>query len=143
VKNFTDCEKLILNRPQPPAAFRSAGPLARIAGAVRIWIVLTRTADTIAVSVRDDGIGFPEVLPDKKGMGLQTMQYRAALIGATFSIARLAAGGTRAECAMRWPQAVAPNNSPNSSHGKKVKTTKTTGTPNAASRRAPQGVPHR
>ena len=41
------------------------------------------------MSVRDNGIGFPDVLPEKKGMGLQTMRYRAALIGATLSILKV------------------------------------------------------
>lgn len=69
--------------------------------AQHIWIVLTRVRDTITVSVRDDGIGFPEVVTDKKGMGLQTMRYRAALIGASLSILRLPTGGTRVDCALR------------------------------------------
>jgi two-component system sensor kinase FixL len=66
-----------------------------------VWIVLIHTRDTITVSVRDDGIGFPEVLPEKKGIGLQTMRYRATLIGATLSILRLPTGGTRVDCALR------------------------------------------
>jgi PAS domain S-box-containing protein len=69
--------------------------------AEHIWIVLIRARDTITASVRDDGVGFPEVLPEKKGMGLQTMRYRAALIGATLSILRLPTGGTRVDCALR------------------------------------------
>jgi two-component system, LuxR family, sensor kinase FixL len=71
-----------------------------------VWIVLLRARDTITASVRDDGIGFPEVLPEKKGMGLQTMRYRAALIGATLSILRLPTGGTRVDCAVREPETV-------------------------------------
>jgi two-component system sensor kinase FixL len=74
--------------------------------AKHVWIVLTRARDTITVSVRDDGIGFPEVLPEKKGMGLQTMRYRAALIGATLSILRLPTGGTRVDCALREAEAI-------------------------------------
>ncbi len=65
-----------------------------------VSIVLIRARGTITVSVRDDGIGFPDVLPKKKGMGLQTMRYRAALIGATLSILRLPTGGTRVDCAL-------------------------------------------
>jgi signal transduction histidine kinase len=34
-------------------------------------------------------------------MGLQTMRYRAALIGAALSILRLPTGGTRVDCALR------------------------------------------
>ncbi|MGA2230899.1 MAG: PAS domain S-box protein [Tepidisphaeraceae bacterium] len=74
--------------------------------AEHISIVLIRARDTITASVRDDGVGFPEVLPEKKGMGLQTMRYRAALIGATLSILRLPTGGTRVDCALREPDTV-------------------------------------
>jgi PAS domain S-box-containing protein len=68
--------------------------------AQHISIVLIHSRDTITVSVRDDGIGFPEVLPEKKGIGLQTMRYRAALIGATLSFLRLPTGGTRVDCSL-------------------------------------------
>jgi len=34
----------------------------------------------------------------KKGMGLRIMDYRASMIGATFDIQNLPAGGTRAVC---------------------------------------------
>ncbi len=74
--------------------------------AKHIRIVLIRAGDTITVSVRDDGIGFPEVLPEKKGMGLQTMRYRAALIGATLSVLRLPTGGTRVDCALRKAEGI-------------------------------------
>jgi PAS domain S-box-containing protein len=66
-----------------------------------ISIVLRRFHDTITLSVRDDGIGFPDVLPAIKGIGLQTMRYRAALIGATLSVLKMPAGGTRVECSLK------------------------------------------
>ncbi|HEY1922872.1 MAG TPA: PAS domain S-box protein [Tepidisphaeraceae bacterium] len=69
--------------------------------AKHIQIVLNRDGDTIAFSVRDDGIGIPDALPEKKGMGLQTMRYRAALIGATLSILKAPSGGTRVECSIK------------------------------------------
>ena len=69
--------------------------------AEHVSIVLNRDGDTIMVSVRDDGVGFPEVLPEKKGMGLQTMRYCAALIGATLSILKVPSGGTRVECLLK------------------------------------------
>jgi PAS domain S-box-containing protein len=75
-----------------------------------IWIVLIRARDTITASVRDDGVGFPDVLPEKHGMGLQTMRYRAALIGATLSILRLPTGGTRVDCAVRDADAALEGN---------------------------------
>ena len=69
--------------------------------AKNITVVLGRGGDTITVSVRDDGVGFPDVLPAKKGMGLQTMRYRAALIGATLSVLRVQTGGTRVDCTLK------------------------------------------
>lgn len=71
--------------------------------AEQIWIVLARAGDTITVSVRDNGVGFPDALPEKKGMGLQTMRYRAALIGATLSILKVPSGGTRVDCSVKQP----------------------------------------
>lgn len=69
--------------------------------AQHVSIVLNRVGDTITVSVRDNGIGFPELLPEKKGMGLQTMRYRAALVGAMLSIVKVPSGGTRVECSFK------------------------------------------
>jgi signal transduction histidine kinase len=34
-------------------------------------------------------------------MGLQTMRYRAALVGATLSILKVPSGGTRVECLLK------------------------------------------
>jgi PAS domain S-box-containing protein len=69
--------------------------------AKHISIVLSRIRDTITLSIRDDGIGFPDVVPAAKGIGLQTMRYRSALIGATLSVLKVPAGGTRVDCAVK------------------------------------------
>jgi nitrate/nitrite-specific signal transduction histidine kinase len=63
--------------------------------------------DTIAVSVRDNGVGFADALPEKKGMGLQTMRYRSALIGASLSILKIPSGGTRVDCSVKQLDAAA------------------------------------
>jgi signal transduction histidine kinase len=78
--------------------------------AMKISIVLRQNGDVINISVRDDGIGFPDTLPKKKGMGLQTMRYRAALIGATLSVLRVPTGGTRVDCALKETDSSAPPN---------------------------------
>ncbi|MGD0541644.1 MAG: PAS domain S-box protein [Tepidisphaeraceae bacterium] len=75
-----------------------------------VWIVLNRIGDTITVSVRDNGVGIPDTLPEKKGMGLQTMRYRAALIGATLSILKVRSGGTRVDCSVKQSDSAAENN---------------------------------
>lgn len=51
--------------------------------------------------VRDDGVGLPEEMLNPDGMGLQSMAYRARLIGAFLKIQRHARGGTLVFC--RFP----------------------------------------
>jgi nitrate/nitrite-specific signal transduction histidine kinase len=43
-------------------------------------------------------------------MGLQTMRYRAALIGATLSILKVRSGGTRVDCSVKQSDSAAENN---------------------------------
>lgn len=52
----------------------------------------------IILSVRDNGKGISSEAWQAEGMGLKTMQYRAALIGATLSIDRVKTGGTLVTC---------------------------------------------
>jgi len=59
-------------------------------------ISLDATGNRLMLSVTDDGTGLPADTRIKKGMGLRIMAYRAGLIGATFDIQNLPAGGTRA-----------------------------------------------
>lgn len=48
--------------------------------------------------VIDDGIGFPDKLPEDRGMGVPIMQYRARVIGATLEIKAGPRGGTIVTC---------------------------------------------
>ncbi len=82
--------------------------------AQRLSIVLDQDGDTITVSVRDNGIGFPDFLPETVGMGLRTMRYRAALIGATLSILKAPSGGTRVVCTLKQTESATERNE----HGK-------------------------
>jgi len=66
----------------------------------RIVIRFAVTDKAGTLTVTDDGIGFPEKIRNNEGMGLRTMAYRASVIGATFDIRRLPAGGTRMTCAL-------------------------------------------
>jgi signal transduction histidine kinase len=52
----------------------------------------------IILSIHDDGHGFSPTAWQTHGMGLKTMQYRAALIGATLSIIPNKSGGTLVTC---------------------------------------------
>jgi signal transduction histidine kinase len=63
-------------------------------------ISLDATSDRLMLSVTDDGTGLPVDARIKNGMGLRIMTYRAGLIGATFDIQNLPAGGTRAVCVL-------------------------------------------
>jgi PAS domain S-box-containing protein len=53
------------------------------------------------VTVRDDGVGFPDKLHNNKGMGLRIMHYRAGMIGGKLHIGRRAKGGTEVSCTIQ------------------------------------------
>jgi PAS domain S-box-containing protein len=63
-----------------------------------IRIALKGEKGRIVLEIRDDGTGLPPGAWQAGGMGLKTMQYRAALIGATLSIAPLKRKGTLVTC---------------------------------------------
>jgi PAS domain S-box-containing protein len=75
-----------------------------------IEIELKREQGALKLTVRDDGIGFPETAPRTSGLGLQIMRYRAGLIGATIVIGRRVSGGTvvTCECAASSPSPRTP-----------------------------------
>ncbi len=66
----------------------------------RIQIRIAAEADNLLLTVRDDGIGYPEDASSGTGMGHHIMPYRARLIGADFSIRSLPGGGTRVSCSL-------------------------------------------
>lgn len=59
-----------------------------------IDIVLAEHRKTLHVTIEDDGIGFPEKLPEHPGLGLQIMSSRASLIGAKLTFSRREPTGT-------------------------------------------------
>ncbi len=61
-------------------------------------IRLSASPSEVALTVTDDGVGFPASKPRSKGMGLGIMQYRAQMIEAQFEILPRAGGGTIARC---------------------------------------------
>jgi signal transduction histidine kinase len=63
-----------------------------------ISIGLGAVEDEVTLTVKDDGIGFPDTLDAGGGMGLHIMNYRAKMIGAFLDIRRGAGGGTIVIC---------------------------------------------
>ena len=63
-----------------------------------IKISLECDKDRLVLSIRDDGQGISPATLQTEGMGLKTMRFRAALIGATLSIAPVKKKGTLVTC---------------------------------------------
>ena len=55
----------------------------------------------IEMIVEDNGVGLPDPLPKKRGMGLWIINHRAGMIGAELSVQRPPAGGTAITCTLR------------------------------------------
>lgn len=66
-----------------------------------VTIHLGTEAVTSRLSVRDDGMGIPDPMPNQEGMGLQIMRYRANSIGGNLSIEPHPDGGTVVTCNFR------------------------------------------
>jgi PAS domain S-box-containing protein len=66
--------------------------------AKEIIIELTRGDRFVVVTVRDDGVGFSQQTGTTKGMGMQIMRYRAAVIGGSLSVRPGVSGGTVITC---------------------------------------------
>jgi signal transduction histidine kinase len=71
------------------------------AAAKRIDIRLARDGPEICLTIVDDGVGFPDKLPQSEGLGLRLMRHGAALSGATFDVRRNGQRGTIATCQVK------------------------------------------
>jgi two-component system, LuxR family, sensor kinase FixL len=67
----------------------------------QITISLTREAEHLRLTVRDNGRGLPKRPRPTDGMGLAVMRHRAAVIGATLTVENVQPRGVRVTC--RWP----------------------------------------
>ena len=65
-----------------------------------VVISLAAAGEKTMLTITDDGTGLPTDARTKTGMGLRIMEYRADMIGATFDIQNLPAGGARAVCVL-------------------------------------------
>jgi signal transduction histidine kinase len=63
-----------------------------------ISIGLGAVDEEVTLTVKDDGVGFPDGREYSSGMGLHIMNYRAKMIGASLDIRRGAGGGTIVIC---------------------------------------------
>jgi signal transduction histidine kinase len=72
-----------------------------------IELELLAEEDSLALFIRDDGVGYSETAGSLRGgLGIRLMAYRAERMNGTFTIAPLAEGGTRVTC--RLPMDAAP-----------------------------------
>jgi signal transduction histidine kinase len=63
-----------------------------------ISIGLGAVDEEVTLTIKDDGVGFPSDLDASAGMGLNIMNYRAKMIGASLDIRRGVGGGTIVLC---------------------------------------------
>lgn len=63
-----------------------------------IKVSLVKHDNLLKLTIEDDGVGFPDKLPEKHGMGLQIMKYRAGMIHGWFEIRRAGQRGTLVTC---------------------------------------------
>lgn len=72
----------------------------------RISLTLTADGPSLQLAVRDDGAGFDTSAPATGGMGLNSMRYRANVIGARLTVHSQPGHGTEIQCllaeASRW-----------------------------------------
>jgi len=73
-----------------------------------LHISLKKKLDEIHLTIMDDGKGFPQK-PNRRGMGLNIMRYRASIIGASFSLETDKNSGTTIVCKLKTSHIQPPN----------------------------------
>ena len=66
--------------------------------ATAITLDLSLQEHTLTLTIKDNGKGFDDVAAHTPGIGLQTMAYRADLIGGSLEVTPDAAGGVLVVC---------------------------------------------
>lgn len=74
---------------------------AKHADAKQVQVDVMREGTLLTMSIIDDGKGLPLNGHTPKGLGLQTMNYRARSMGAALDIKNAPAGGTMVRCAVQ------------------------------------------
>ena len=73
----------------------------RHAKPTRVCVSLRRTGEGGNITIEDDGVGLPDTVPSRTGLGLHIMRYRANLVGGSVEVRRGTARGTMVSC--RFP----------------------------------------
>ena len=68
------------------------------AHATAVAVTLAIGTGTVQLEIRDDGVGIKLPDPNRQRLGLRTMRYRAAAVGAQLAITPAPGGGTRVVC---------------------------------------------
>jgi signal transduction histidine kinase len=71
--------------------------------AARIAVGLEQVDDRLRLTVRDDGVGIPDPLPLRAGMGLRIMARRAEMMSGRLEVRRSAPRGTLVTCEVPNP----------------------------------------
>jgi signal transduction histidine kinase len=71
---------------------------AKHSGCTSIRIVLEQRHDMVELRIHDNGTWLTQKRDTRQGMGLQTMRFRASMIGASFKISRITGMGTTISC---------------------------------------------
>jgi PAS domain S-box-containing protein len=72
----------------------------KYAEAGQVVIDLSSTEQAVILEVRDDGKGFDQALPPTESLGLNSMRYRAHILGATYDIRSAPGAGTTVRCVL-------------------------------------------
>lgn len=100
------CAKPVLIHDNPTAihlyriAQEAVQNAIRHGKAARVVIELSATNDAVVLCVQDNGQGFPQVLPEMRGLGLEIMKYRARTIGGQLNHKPDARKGTVLTCVL-------------------------------------------
>jgi signal transduction histidine kinase len=68
-----------------------------------VSVELSELDKSLILNVTDDGIGFPEPLPESPGLGLRIMSSRAGMIGGSVSVTNRSQGGVTVTCRLPVP----------------------------------------
>jgi signal transduction histidine kinase len=66
----------------------------------QVGINLVKESDRLVLTVRNNGLSFPSMIDQARGMGLRIMNYRANVIGASLNVKRNRPTGTVVTCCL-------------------------------------------